>query len=258
MEIALFSSGWLLFALSPALAPLALRGGLAACLRFSPRAAIALSSIAALAGSLGVLASRGGLRAVPPGQRLPVLLAGITGGTLGRMLLLLFVTRFPGSLALTRAQAIPLLLLVLAALLPDGLRRMPLPRTRTGLYVFSLPCAVIGGSLGCGALAAFSLSSDAGVRRQKGAPASAALLLACAAHASALLLTVLSGGAQVFPRRMLLALSLGASLGGWRFGRSKKRGEVRRGLCAALGVYALLAALAGVEQAFGDTLGLPP
>lgn len=258
MEIALFSAAWLLFSLSPALAPLALRVGLSACLRFSPRAAIALSSIAALAGCLGALVARGGLRAVPPGQRLPAALAGITGGTLGRMLLLLFVTRFPGSLALARIQAFPLLLLALIALLPDALRRVPLPRTRTGLYMFSLPCAWIGGNLGCGALAAFALSGDTGVHRQKGAPASAALLLACMAHASALLLALLSGGAQVFPRRMLLALSLGAFIGGWRFEKSKKRGEVRRGLRAALGAYALLAALAGIEQAFGRTLGLPP
>ena len=45
MEIALFSSAWLVFSLSPALAPLALRDGLAACLRFSPRAALALESL---------------------------------------------------------------------------------------------------------------------------------------------------------------------------------------------------------------------
>ena len=58
MEIALFFSAWLAFSLSPALAPLALRGGLAACLRFSPRAALAKprltksqsSSLAAIAG----------------------------------------------------------------------------------------------------------------------------------------------------------------------------------------------------------------
>ena len=78
----------------------------------------------------------------------------------------------------------------------------------------------------------------------------AALLLALTAHASALLLTLLSGGAQVLPPRVLLALSSGALFGGWRFEKSKKRGEVRRGLCTALEVYALLAALSGVEQAF--------
>lgn len=250
MEIALFSSAWLVFSLSPALAPLALRGGLSACLRFSPRAALALSSLAALWGCLGALAGRGGLHAVPPGQRLPVVIAGITGGTIGRMLLLMFVARFSGSLELARTQALPLLVLTLAALLPGRLRHIPLPRTRIGLYLFSLLCAFVGGCFGCGALAVFGLAANSGVHRRKDAPASAALLLALTAHASALLLTLLSGGAQVFPRRMLLALSSGALFGGWRFEKSKKRGEVRRGLRAALEVYALLAALSGVEQAF--------
>lgn len=250
MEIALFFSAWLAFSLSPALAPLALRGGLAACLRFSPRAALALSSVAALWGCLGALAARGALHAVPPGQRFPVAIAGITGGTAGRMLLLMFVARFSGSLELARMQALPLLALTLAALLPGSLRRIPLPRTRIGLYLFSLLCAFVGGCFGCGALAAFGLAARGGVHRRSDAPASAALLLALTAHASALLLTLLSGGAQVFPPRMLVVLSSGALLGGWRFEKSKKRGEVRKGLRAALGVYALLAALAGVEQAF--------
>ena len=250
MEIALFASAWLVFSLSPALAPLALRDGLAACLRFSPRAALALSGLAALWGCLGALVGRGGLHIVPPGQRLPVVIAGITGGTIGRMLLLMFVARFSGSLELARMQALPLLALTLAALLPASLRRVPLPSTRIGLYLFSLLCAFVGGYFGCGALAVFGLTVNGGVHRRKDAPASAALLLALTAHASALLLTLLSGGAQVFPRRVILALSSGAFLGGWRFEKSKKRGEVRRGLCTALEVYALLAALSGVEQAF--------
>ena len=86
MEIALFSSAWLAFSLSPSLAPLTLRGGLAACLRFSPRAALALSGLAALWGCLGALAARGGLHAVPPGQRLPIVIAGITGGAIGNLI----------------------------------------------------------------------------------------------------------------------------------------------------------------------------
>ncbi len=249
MEIALFFSAWLAFSLSPALAPLALRGGLAACLRFSPRAALALSSDAALWGCLGAMAARRAWVAVPPGQRFPVAIAGITGGTAGRMLLLMFVARFSGSLELARMQALPLLALTLAALLPGRVRRVPLPRTRIGLYLFSLLCAFVGGCFGCGALTSFGLAARGGVHRRSDAPASAALLLALTAHASALLLTLLSGGAQVFPPRMLVVLSSGALLGGWRFEKSKKRGEVRKGLRAALGVYALLAALSGVEQA---------
>ncbi|MGN0772459.1 MAG: hypothetical protein ACI4MP_01540 [Candidatus Ventricola sp.] len=250
MEIALFASAWLAFSLSPALAPLALRCGLSACLRFSPRAAIALSSVAALGGCLGALAARRAWATVPPDQRMPVSIAGITGGTAGRMLLLMFVARFSGSLELARLQVLPLLAPTLAALLPGRLRRIPLPRTRIGLYLFSLFCALIGGQFGCGTLALFSLAARGGVHRKSDAPASAALLLAITAHASALLLTLLSGGAQVLPPRMLAALSSGAFVGGWRFEKIKKRGEVRRGLRTALGVYALLAALAGVEQAF--------
>lgn len=250
MEIVLFSSAWLLFSLSPVLAPLALRSGLAACLRFSPRAAVALASVAALFGCLGLLSARGGLRAVPPGQRLPAAIAGMTGGTLGRMLLLMFVARHSGSLELARMQAFPLLALTLAALLPARLRRIPLSRTRMSLFLCALPAAWIDGFLGGGALAVFQLFARDGVHRKSGAPASAALLLALTAQSSALLLTLLSGGAQVLPPRMLAALSAGALIGGWRFEKIKKRGEIRRGLRIALGGYALLSALAGMEQAF--------
>lgn len=253
MELALFSSAALAFSLSPSLAPLALRCGFSACLRFSPRAAVALSSVAVLSGCLGMLLARGGLRCVPPLQRLPVAIAAVIGGTVGRMLLLMFVARFSGSLELARMQALPLLALTLLTLIPPRLRRIPLPGTRIGLTLFSLLCAWIGGTFGCGALATFALAAPGGVRRKSGAPASAALLLALIAQASALLLTVLSGGAQVFPPRMLAALSAGSLFGGWRFEKNKKRGEIRRGLRAALGVYAFFAALAGVEQAF-----LPP
>ena len=241
---------WLLFSHSPALAPLALRCGLSACLRFSPRAAVALASVAALFGCLGALSARGGLRAVPPGQRLPAVMAGITGGTLGRMLLLLFVARHSGSLELARIQALPLLALMLAALLPDRLRRIPPPQTRMGFFGFALPGAYAEGFFGGGATAVFHLAANSGVRRNQDAPVSAALLLALTAQSSALLLTLLSGGAQVLPPRMLAALSAGALIGGWRFEKIKKRGEIRRGLRIALGGYALLSALAGMEQAF--------
>ncbi|MDH8275991.1 hypothetical protein QIG69_26940, partial [Klebsiella pneumoniae] len=76
----------------------------------------------------------------------------------------------------------------------------------------------------------FQLFAHDGVRRKAGASPSAALLLTLTAQASALLLTLLSGGAQVLPPRMLAALSAGALIGGWRFEKIKKRGEIRRGL----------------------------
>ena len=134
MEFVLFVAACLAFSLSPAHAPLALRCGLAACLRFSPRAAIALSAVAAFSGHLGALAGRGGLRAVPPAQRPPVACAAVVGGTLGRMALLLFVARFSGSLALAQLQAAALLVLCAAALLPGRVGRMRLPRSRAGLF----------------------------------------------------------------------------------------------------------------------------
>lgn len=254
MEFVLFVAACLAFSLSPAHAPLALRCGLAACLRFSPRAAIALSAVAAFSGHLGALAGRGGLRAVPPAQRPPVACAAVVGGTLGRMALLLFVARFSGSLALAQLQAAALLVLCAAALLPGRVGRMRLPRSRAGLFALSACCAAAEGFFGCGASALFLLAAREGVRRR--AVPAAALLLGLLAQASALLLTLLSGGAQVFPLRIPMALALGALLGGWRFERQKERGGVLRGLRVALFVYVLLAALAGAEQAYvGDPHG---
>lgn len=245
MEGVLFACAALAFWLSPTLAPLVLRCGLAASLRFSPRAAVALSAVSALFGHLGALAARGGLRSVPPGQRLPAALSGIVGGTLGRMALLLFAARFTGSLPLARVQAIPLLLLTLLTLLPERLRRLPPPRTPRRFTLWGISAALLSGGLGGGALALFSLAAQTGVRRTS--PSSGPLLLSLCAQASALLLTLLSGGAQIFPARMLAALALGAWFGGWQ---SQKRGKGHQRLLTALKVYAILAALSGTEQAF--------
>ena len=55
MEISLFLCSLWMFALCPAAAPLALRCGLTACMRFSPRASCALSGIAALAVPTGII-----------------------------------------------------------------------------------------------------------------------------------------------------------------------------------------------------------
>lgn len=245
MEGVLFACAALAFALSPTLAPLALRCGLSACLRFSPRAAVGLAALSALFGHLGALAARGGLRSVPPGQRLPAALSGIVGGTLGRMALLLFAARFTGSLPLARVQALPLLLLTLLALLPDRLRRLPPPCTPRSFALWGLSAACLSGGLGGGALALFSSAAHTGVRRTS--PTSGPLLLSLCAQTGALLLTLLSGGAQVFPARMLAALALGAWVGGRQ---SQKRGKGRQRLLAALKVYAFLAALSSAEQAF--------
>lgn len=247
MELFLFLLALCAFSVLPAAAPVLMRCALVACLRFSPRAALALSSLAALSGCAAELACRGCLRAVPVSQRIPAAAAGLLGGTLGRMLLMMFTARFSGSLALARIQAFPLLLLALAASLP---RRRRLPRAQTGLFACSLLCALIEGFFGCGCAALFLLFGHAGVRRRRVSPPGAALLLSLIAELSALLLTQLCGKAEIFPIRMTLALALGSAIGGAVFEKNKKRSPVKSGLRIALHAYMLLAALAGMEQAF--------
>lgn len=251
MELALFCAACLSFACSPSLAGLMLRCGLSACLRFSPRAALALAGAAGLCASAAQLVRRGGLRAVPHAQRGSIALAGFVGGVSGRMLLLMFVARYPGSLSLQRAQAAPLLLLALAALLPAAKSRLPFPRSKRSLLAFSFLCAALDGCFGAGGAVLFALAARDGSRRRQ--PPSAALLLILCAQAGAILLTLLSGAAQVFPVRLLLFLALGAVSGALGWEQRKKRGahpDIPPGLRAALKVYLLCAALAGAEQAW--------
>lgn len=247
MELFLSAAALGAFALLPASAPLLLRCGLSACLRFSPRAALALSSAAALAGCASMLLCRGGIRAVLFAQREPAVLAGILGGTTGRMLLLLFTARFSGSLELAKVQSVPLLLIAAAALLP---RRFPLPQSKAALFAFSLLCAMTEGFFGCGGMPLFMLAGKRNLHRRRFSAPGAALLLCAAAQLSALLLTLLSGAAQVFPVRALLTLMFAAALGGAVFEKTKKRAAIQKGLRIALYTYLILAALAGVEQAF--------
>ena len=247
MELILSLAALGAFALHPAAAPVLLRCGLAACLRFSPRAALALASLSSLAASASIFLSRRGLRAVPVRQRAPVAAAAFLGGTLGRMLLVMFTARFSGSLALARAQAVPLLLLALAAVCPRRLRQ---PHTRPGLFLFSLLCALAEGFFGCGGMALFLFSGQSGLCRQRLSPPGAALLICLTAQCAALLLTQLAGAGQIFPAPMLLALAGAAALGGAAFEKAKKRSPVKTELRIALCVYMLLAALAGIEQTF--------
>lgn len=251
MELFLFSAALGAFSLLPSGAPVLLRCGLSACLRFSPRAALALSSLAALSGHASMLACRGGLRGVPLRLRTPVAAAAFFGGTLGRMLLMMFTARFSGSLSLSRIQAMPLVLLALAAAFPQ---RMRLPRSRAGLFAFSLLCAMADGFFGCGGSALFLLFGHGGISRRRFSPSGAALLLGSLAHLSAILLTLLSGAAEIFPARMLLTLICASALGGAVFEKAKKRSPVKAGLRTALCLYMLLAALAGAEQAFLDQI----
>jgi len=249
MELFLSLAALCAFSLLPASAPLMLRLGLSACLRFSPRAALALSSVAALSGSIAMLLCRGSLRAVAHAQRKPAALAAVFGGTAGRMLLLMFTARFSGSLQLAQMQAVPLLLLALAAVLPH---RLPLPGSKAGLFAFSLLCAAIDGFFGCGGAVIFLLTGRSDIHRRRVSPQGAALICSVIAHFFALLLTLLSGAAQIFPMRTLLMLAAASALGGTVFEKTKKRGPAQRGLRVTLCVYMLLAALAGTEQAFLD------
>lgn len=246
MELILFATACALWRISPPLAALALRCGLQACLRFSPRAAMALSAAAGCAACLCALARRGMLRAVPSAQLGPLTLAALVGGTLGRMLALMLDARLFSSLAFGRAQALPLLALVIAACVPGHLR---FPRSVRSLLALALPCALAEGFFGAGGLALYALAAPPLVRRH-GAAQAGALLLCAAAQGAALLLTLLSGAAQVFPARLPAAMALGAALGAWLSGGAQKGGALPRGMRAALAVYAILAALACVEQGF--------
>lgn len=247
MDLFLGVAAFLAFGAGYPASALMLRCGLEACERFSPRSALALSGVAALCGAASGLLARGGLRQLSPARRVPASLAAFVGGTLGRCLLLLYASRFTGSLALSRLQAMPLLALSAAALY--ALRRQPfaLPESRARLFFLSMVCGLCDGFLGAGGMALLALFSPGGVRRKSAAPSSLALLTSLCAQAGALLLTLFAGAAQVFPPRMLLCLALGAAAGG--FGAQKERGAGHRDLRAALTTYWLAALLAVLEQA---------
>ncbi|MCI6374460.1 MAG: hypothetical protein MR821_04110 [Clostridiales bacterium] len=242
MELVLFGAALCAFFAGGPSAALLLRCGLNASLRFSPRAALALSSLCALSGALAQLLARGGLRAVP-GQRAALVTLSFTGGVLGRALLLMLVARFPDSLLLLQVQALPLLLILLLSLLPEMRRFAAAP------FAAAFPAAALGGFLGAGEAALLRLFLPAGVIR--GRQSAAALLSSACAQGGALLLTLLCGAAQVFPARLLASAALGAALGALCAEGCKERGALRSGMRAALLVYGILAALACVEQAFG-------
>ena len=160
---------------------------------------------------------------------------------LGRALLLMLVASFPDSLLLLRIQALPLLLILLLSLLPGEQRLSPAPLASV------FPAAVLGGFLGAGEAALLLPFLPAGVLR--GRQSGAALLSSACAQGGALLLTLLSGAAQIFPARLLTSVAMGAALGALCAEGCKERGALRNGMRAALLVYGIVAALACVEQA---------
>ena len=117
-------------------------------------------------------------------------------------------------------------------------------------FLCSLLCALAEGFFGCGGAALFLLFGRSGVGRRRISPPGAALLLGVIAQCSALLLTLLSGAGEIFPAPMALALAASSALGGAVFEKTKKRSPGKKGLRIALCVYMMLAALAGIEQAF--------
>lgn len=240
MELVLFGAALCAFFAGGPSAALLLRCGLNASLRFSPRAALALSSLCALSGALCQLIARGGLRAVH-GPRAALATLCFTGGVLGRALLLMLVARFPDSLLLLRVQALPLLLITLCAVLPMR-PRLPIPAPAAAFLASAL-----GGFLGAGEAVLLPPLLPAGVHR--GRQSGAALLASACAQGGALLLTLLCGAAQIFPARLLLFAALGAALGALCAEGCKERGALHRGMRAALLVYGFLAALACAEQA---------
>lgn len=226
---------------------LLLRCALEASERFSPRAALALASVAALFGALCALPARGGLRPLPPSRRAAAASGAFIGGTLGRSALLLYASHFTGSLELTRAQAGPLLLLVCVSLYALFRQPFAVPEGRGGLFGLALFCGLIDGLFGAGGMALSALFSSGGVLRRKGVPSSLALLVSLCAQSGALLLTLCAGAAQVLPLRMLLGIAIGAAAGG--FGAQKQRGTPGKGLRAALMTYLVIAVLSILEQA---------
>ena len=240
MELVLFGAALSAFFAGGPSAALLLRCGLNASLRFSPRAALALSSLCALSGALAQLLARGGLHAVP-GPRAALATLAFTGGVLGRALLLMLVASFPDSLLLLRVQALPLLLILLLSALP-GRRRFSVSPLAA-----AFPAAALGGFLGAGEAALLLPFLPSGVMR--GRQSAVALLSSACAQGGALLLTLLSGAAQVFPARLLASVMLGAALGALCAEGCQERGTLRKGMRAALLVYGFLAALACVEQA---------
>lgn len=227
-------------------AMLLVRCGLVASNRFSPRAAIALSSLVGLVSALTGLLSRRGLRAVPGAQRSLTAIAAFVGGVLGRSFLLMWTARFPGSLELARMQSIPLLLMSLFALIPRPLSRCSLQEKR-GSYIFLCTMtSILEGFFGAGGLAVYAMTCSDAIRRAQ-IPATALLTLLCA-QAGALLLTFLCGAAMVFPFHMLLMTCAGAALGALFCEAQKKRGAALHGMRIALKLYLLLAALSCLEQ----------
>ena len=222
-----------------------LRCGLEASLHFSPRTAIELATLSSLSGALALLLIRGPT-SVPCKQRALCMGPAFVGGCIGQALLLMFSARFPGSITLARLQIVPLFLFTIAALLTRISECFSLNSRR--LLLISLLCSLIDGFFGAGGLILFSLFTTGGVKRRQQIP-SCALLVTCISRASALLLILLTGEAQLLPSRMVIAVAAGSAAGAVLWAYKNERGTLAKGLRTALTVYLVLAAASCAEQA---------
>ena len=163
----------------------------------------------------------------------------------------MFTARFTGSLPLLRLQVVPLLMLCLLALLPQRAAHRPSRAPRPAVFAaLCFFCGVVDGFFGAGGqLLFYGLWPPQIVRRRFSSPALPLLLTVCA-QAGALLLTTCAGASQIFPGRMVALLAAGSALGALACEHQKKRGSLFMGTSAALRVYLMLCALAGMEQAY--------
>lgn len=251
MAFALLFSSFFFYYIGVPAPALLLRCGLSASLRFSPRAALALSGVAALCGDGAALVARGGLHAAPAPARARLIPVAFAGGTLGRSLLLMFTAGHTGSLPLLRLQVIPLLMLCLLSLLPA--RAGAWPKRAHGPAAFRALCffcGIVDGFFGAGGTLLFSGLWPQRIERRRFSSPALPLLLTVCAQAGALLLTACAGASQVFPVQMVLMLGLGSALGALAAERQREHGAFWRGAGVALRVYLLLCALSGMEQAY--------
>lgn len=231
------------FGFHPLAAAMLLRCGLVAGLRFSPRAAMALSALASLSACATAMLHRGRI-SWPRSGWVPS--AAFAGGTLGRALLLMLTSRFTGSLMLLRTQAIPLLLLCLPVWFPATPVRRRSVLTPNLCAALAFVCGLIEGFYGAGGLPLYIRFSPTTIRRR--ALPTLALCVPLFAQAGALALTLACNASQVFPSRMLVMVLLGAALGSLT--SEKRRGMPSSQGHAALNILLLLLALAGLEHAY--------
>lgn len=259
MEILFVSAGFAAFFFGYPGSLLLLRCGFSACMRFSPRACIALTGVCGVSSALPLLLSRDLLRSSPGEPRTSAAVFGFAGGVFGRMLLLMYTARFSGSHDLLMLQAVPLALLCTAALFSAQFHPYKMPQKRMPLLLLSFCCAGADGFFGAGSDAILALASHRSILRRSDGPSSFALIVGFCAQSGALLFTILCGAAQVFPARIPVSLALGAALGaylsetavsGQKNGYKKTRSAIHQGLRSALKIYLLFAALSCCEQAF--------